>query len=178
MRSPVRLLIIAFLLAVAGTLLRPARAGDDPPIVRVSSTLTRTTDRAGQISVTADIADGFHIYALSQPRPFLATRITVSESTAAHVTAAFTPSQPPRIVKHPTLQVELHEYEGQVTWTAPVVFSSTPSAELILRGTVFAQACQKDRCLAPKTYEFQAHLRVDPVPSHGRSGPVTAGGGR
>ena len=36
-----------------------------------------------------------------------------------------------------------------------VVFSSTPSAELTLSGTVFAQACQQDRCLAPKTYEFR-----------------------
>jgi suppressor for copper-sensitivity B len=103
----------------------------------------------------ADIANGFHIYAQSQPRPFLATRITVPESPAVRVSGAFNPSRPPKIVKHPTLGVELHEYEGQVTWTAPVEFSMPPSADLVMRGTVFVQACQEDRCLAPKTYKFE-----------------------
>ena len=172
-----RLLTLAFVLAFVGPSLRPAEAGDVPPVVRISSTLTRTSDRVGQLSVTADIANGFHIYAQSQPRPFLATRITVAESPAVRVTGAFTPSRPPKIVKHPTLEVELHEYEGQVTWTAPVEFSSAPSAELVVQGTVFAQACQEDRCLAPKTYEFKASLRADPVPSHGRSGQGAAVGG-
>ena len=177
MRSILRLLTLVFVLVFVGRSLRPAQAGDVPPVVGISSTLTRTSDRVGQLSVTADIASGFHIYAQSQPRPFLATRITAAESPVVRVTGAFTPSRPPRIVNHPTLGVELHEYEGQVTWTAPVEFSSTPSAELVVQGTVFAQACQADRCLAPKTYEFKASLRTDPVPSHGRSGQGAAVGG-
>jgi len=177
MRSILRLLTLVFVLVFVGRSLRPARAGDVPPVVGISSTLTGTSDRVGQLSVTADIASGFHIYAQSQPRPFLATRITAAESPVVRVTGAFTPSRPPRIVKHPTLGVELHEYEGQVTWTAPVEFSSTPSAELVVQGTVFAQACQADRCLAPKTYEFKASLRTDPVPSHGRSGQGAVVGG-
>jgi suppressor for copper-sensitivity B len=169
MRSPLRLLTIALVLAFAGPSFRRALASDAPPIVRISSTLTRTSDRVGQVSVTADIANGFHIYALSQPRPFLATRITVAESPAVRVTGPFTPSRPPKIIKHPTLEVELHEYEGQVTWTAPVNFSSAPNTQLAVQGTVFAQACQDDRCLAPKSHEFKATLRADHVPSHGRS---------
>ncbi len=177
MRSILRLLTLVFVLVFVGRSLRPAQAGDVPPVVGISSTLTRTSDRVGQLSVTADIASGFHIYAQSQPRPFLATRITAAESPVVRVTGAFTPSRPPRIVNHPTLGVELHEYEGQVAWTAPVEFSSAPSAELVVQGTVFAQACQADRCLAPKTYEFKASLRTDPVPSHGRSGQGAAVGG-
>src|SRR5262249_19268041 len=104
-------------------------------------------------------------------------RITVVESPAVRVTGAFTPSRPPKIVKHPTLGVELHEYEGQVTWTAPVEFSSALSAELVVQGTVFAQACQEDRCLAPKTYEFKAPLSTDPVPSRSRTGQDRTVGG-
>ena len=176
MRSPLRPLTLAVVLAFVGPLLRPARAGDLPPVVSISSALTRTSDRVGQLSVTADIATGFHIYAQSQPRPFLATRITAADSPAVRVTEAFTPSRPPRIVKHPTLEVELHEYDGQVTWTAPVEFSSAPSAELVMQGTVFAQACQEDRCLAPKTYEFTARLGTVPVPPHGGSGQGAAAG--
>ena len=170
MRSSLRLLTLAFVLAFTGPSLQPAEAGDVPPIVRISSTLTRTSDRVGQLFVTADIASGFHIYAQSQPRPFLATKITVVASPAVRVTGAFTPSRPPRIVNRPTLGFELHEYEGEVTWTAPVEFSSTPSSELVMQGTVSAQACQKDRCLSPKTYEFKASLGTDPVLSRGHSG--------
>ena len=168
MRSPVRLLTLAFVLAWGGPLFRLAEASDVPPVVAISSTLTRSSERVGQLSVTAEIADGFHIYALSQPPPFLATRIAVAESPAVRVTGTFTPSRPPKIVKHPALGVELHEYEGRVTWTVPVEFSSAPSAELVVRGTVFAQACQEDRCLAPKTYEFKASLRTDSVPQTDR----------
>ncbi len=170
MRHSLRLLPLAFILAFVGPSLRPAEAGDVLSVVRISSSLIRSSDRADQLSVTADIASGFHIYAQSQPLPFLATRITVAESPVVRVTGAFTPSRPPRIVNHPTLGVELHEYEGQVTWTAPVEMSSTPSAELVVHGTVFAQACQADRCLAPMTYEFKASLRTDPIPSHGSTG--------
>ena len=169
MRSLLRLSTIAFVLAFNSLSLRSAEAGDVQPIVRITSTLTRTSDRVGHVSVTADIANGFHIYALSQPRPFLATTIAVAESPVMRVTGAFIPSRPPKIIMHPTLGVELHEYEGQVTWTAPVEFSSVTSAELVVQGTVFAQACQQDRCLAPKTYEFKASLGNDPVQSHGRS---------
>src|SRR5271165_7422018 len=131
MRSILRLLTLVFVLVFVGRSLRPARAGDVPPVVGISSTLTGTSDRVGQLSVTADIASGFHIYALSQLRPFLATRITVAESPVVRVTGTFSPSRPPKIVKHPTLEVELHEYEGQVTWTAPVAFPSAPSDEVV-----------------------------------------------
>jgi thiol:disulfide interchange protein DsbD len=170
-------LTLAFVLAFAGPSHPPARAGEVPPVVAISSMLTRSSDRVGQLSVTADIASGFHIYALSQPRPFLATRITVAESKTVRVTGAFTPSRPPNIVKHATLGVELHEYEGRVTWTAPVEFSPALGAGLDVQGTVFAQACQADRCLAPKTYEFKASLRTDPVASPSRSGQDRTVGG-
>ena len=64
MRSHLRILTLAFLLAFAGPSLRPARAGDVHPIVRISLMLTRSSDRAGQITLTADVADGYHIAAV------------------------------------------------------------------------------------------------------------------
>jgi YHS domain-containing protein len=75
-----------------------------------------------------------------------------------------------------SLIFDLHEYKGQVTWTAPVNFSSAANTKLAVQGTVFAQACQDDRCLAPKSHEFKAALRADPVPSHGRSSQGAAVG--
>jgi hypothetical protein len=115
MKSPLRLLTLAFALCFLDSPPRTVQAADNPTVVRISSTLTRTSDTVGQLSVTADIASGFHIYAQSQPRPFRATTITVAESPVLRVTRTFTSSRPPKIIRHPTLRVELHEYEGQVT---------------------------------------------------------------
>ncbi len=98
---------------------------------------------------------------------------TLSDPSSPGVTER----SPCHVVPPSTHEVELHEYRQHVTWTAPVEFSSAPSAEVIVRGTVFVLACREDRCLAPKTYEFQARLRVDPAPSFGRSGPGTVVGG-
>jgi hypothetical protein len=121
MRSSLRLLTLTFALALVGASLRPARADDVPPVVRISSTLTRASDRVGQLSVTADVANGFHIYALTQPRPFLATRITVTGARAVRVNGPFTPSRPPKVAKHPTLGVELQVLDGLFTSPEPIV---------------------------------------------------------
>src|SRR5262249_38570387 len=123
MKQPFRILILAFALGFIRPLPKALSRDDaDVPVVRLSATLTRTAEKTGQLLVTADVKKGFHIYAPSQPRPFLATKITVAESAAARVTGAFAASRPPKILKHPTIKVELHQYEGQVTWTAPVEF--------------------------------------------------------
>jgi thiol:disulfide interchange protein DsbD len=170
MKQPFRILTLAFALGVLGPL--PLARGDaDVPVVRISATLTRTAERTGQLSVTADVKKGFHIYAPSQPRPFLATKITVAESSAIHVTGPFTASRPAEIRKHPTIKVELHEYEGQVTWTAPVEFLSASEADLVARGTVFSQACDESRCLPPETYPFKAVLASQAAPASADARP-------
>jgi suppressor for copper-sensitivity B len=150
--------ILAFTLIFIGPLLASARSDRDVPVVRVWAALTRTSpDDAGKLAITADIKPGFHIYAQSQPRPFLATKIAVTPSGDVRVTGPFTPSRPPTIIQHPTIKVELHEYEGQVTWTAPVAFASVATA-VETHGTIFIQACEEGRCLAPETFAFTAAL--------------------
>src|SRR5260370_12607883 len=141
MKQVFLLLSIAFGLAFVSPSLQLARGDAGVPVVRVSATLSRTSERTGQLAVMADIKKGFHIYAQSQPRPFLATKISVAQSASVRVTGAFTPSRPPTIVMHPTIQVELHEYEGQVMWTAPVEFLSPSDGDMVVAGTLFAQAC-------------------------------------
>ena len=174
MKQSFRLLTLVFALALVGPSHQLASGAADIPVVRVSATLTRTSERTGQLSVTADIEKGFHIYALSQPRPFLATKISAAESSAVRVTGAFTPSRPPKIVRHPTVKVELHEYEGQVMWTAPVEFLSPPDANIVVRGMVFAQACEDGRCLAAETYDFKAALAPPPATHPARAIPQGA----
>ena len=163
MKACFRLLTVLFALAVVGPALQCARGETGIPVVRVSATLSRTSERTGQLAIRADIKNGFHIYAQSQPRPFLATEISVAASPAVRIAGAFTPSRPPTIIMHPTLKVELHEHKGQVTWTAPVEFLSPSKRDIVVQGTVFAQACEEGRCLAPETYTFKAVLAAQPA---------------
>ncbi len=152
------LLTLTIALAVLGPFASLVRGEEMTPVVRISAALTRTSERTGQLSVSADIKKDFHIYAQSQPRPFLATKIAVTDSADLRVTGPFTASRPPMILKHPTIKVELHEYEGQVAWTAPVEFTAGADSTISVDGTIFIQACEEGRCLAPQTFAFKTTL--------------------
>lgn len=133
--------------------------GAEQEIVRVSAELQIQNETTGRLIVTAKIADGFHIYAQSQPKPFLASKISVAESPQFRITDSFRPDTAPLVHRHDALDVELHEFERVVNWSAPVELANGfDPAALSLTGTVFAQACDADRCLAPKTYSFTAQV--------------------
>ena len=69
MKQCFRLVTVAAALAFVASPPQLGRGDAGVPVVRVSATLTRATERAGRLSVTADIAKGFPIYAQSQRRP-------------------------------------------------------------------------------------------------------------
>lgn len=136
-------------------------------IVSVSAELQVESSTSARLVVTANIADGYHIYAQSQPQPFLASKISVTESSQFRIVDSFRPDTTPLVHRHEALDVELHEFERVVNWSAPVELA--PGIELSslnVSGTVFAQACNADRCLAPKAYSFTATVtRVASQPS-------------
>ena len=112
--------------------------------------------------INAKVRDGLHIYAQSQPRPFLASRIEVTETTAGvKVGDIFRADREPILLQHPQLDVELHEFEGTVTWKAPLQTTNNVQ-DLVIRGTLFAQACEDGRCFQPMTYPFEASFGQSP----------------
>ena len=81
-----RLWVIWLIVAVAGlfgsqtNVAAEMNAHSDAPVT-VSAEFTVAEDSSqGTLSITASIREGFHIYALTQPKPFIATRIHVDES--------------------------------------------------------------------------------------------------
>ena len=125
--------------------------------VSISAKLNRVATHEAELVVTAQIAQGLHIYAQSQPKPFLATKLHVDPSTAIVSVGEFKPSRAPLVLKHEKLGVELHEHENTIQWTAKVrLAESVPTLEI--RGSVFAQACKEELCYAPQTYTFTATL--------------------
>ena len=70
----------------------------------------------GELSITTEIQDGFHIYAMSQQKPFKATKIQLDESDRFELLEPFKPSRAANVRQHEALDVELHEHEDQITW--------------------------------------------------------------
>ncbi len=91
---------------------------DHPPAdkpVSVSAELKTRDGHSARLIVKANIADGFHIYAQSQPKPFLATHIEIDASDQFQLTGPFTATVEPHRRQHPALDVELHEFEHVVS---------------------------------------------------------------
>lgn len=129
----------------------------DDTQVQIQAHLQPLTDTTADLVVTASISDGLHIYAQTQPKPFLATRINVTPDESILSVGSFTPSTPPVKHRHPQLDVELHEHAGIVQWRTTVTFSRV-TTDSVVNGTLFAQACEEGRCFAPQTYSFNARL--------------------
>lgn len=54
-----------------------------------------------------------------------------------------------------------------MNWSAPVELTrEVDPASLNVTNTIFAQACNADRCLAPKTYSFTAKISQAATRSH------------
>lgn len=160
LRKAATMLRNLFSIALAIVSLIPAAAQSlvsDADVSVTASLQPIDADRA-ELLVTATIADGLHIYAQSQPKPFLASRISISgASTGIFKAGTFTADREPIRIQHESLGVELHEYEGSVQWRTEISLTQDLS-DVVVRGTLFAQACEADRCFAPKTYDFTAKI--------------------
>lgn len=143
----------------------------EAPQVQVDATVERLSATEADLIVTARIAEGLHIYAQSQPKPFLATKFTVEDELAGVASVGdFTSSAEPLRHQHDKLGVELHEHQGTVRWRARIQLADSVPKQLTIRGSMFAQACEADRCFAPQTYPFSATLALG-------AGSASTGGG-
>jgi len=130
--------------------------GDQSQLVHVDAELVVDTNmKSGELLVTAKIQDGYHIYAMKQAKPFLATQISVDQSSGVSVSGEFVAQTPAKRHHEPELNLELWEHEGQVQWRAPVVIQDERDANnLKVSGCVFAQACSSEGCSSPAKYQF------------------------
>lgn len=126
--------------------------------VEIQSYIRSLAPNEAELVIRANIATGLHIYAQSQPKPFLATKFAVETTPEVTSVGEFVPSKEPLRMRHEDLGVELHEHEGNVEWRARVRLHESAQPGLTIKGTVFAQACEAGRCFAPQTYPFEVRL--------------------
>lgn len=135
--------------------------GQESPPVRITAELEPRSSVEVDLVVRAKIEPGLHIYAQTQPKPFLATQLNVQPQPAIESVGEFVASKKPLVMRHKSLDVELHEHEHDVEWRSRLRLNGElAQPTLLIEGTVFAQACEADRCYAPRTYPFVAETHL------------------
>ncbi len=124
-------------------------------------------DRPAQLSITARVPEGFHVYALDQGTlpddgggP-MATAISLGPDSPVRLIGPWQPSEPPRshVDQEVWTGLELREHAGEVTWTAPVELVSS-AANPVINGMVTGQACNPHTCI-PFEQSFAVALRPE-----------------
>ncbi|HET6883234.1 MAG TPA: protein-disulfide reductase DsbD domain-containing protein, partial [Pirellulales bacterium] len=138
-------------------------AGDAEPVVTVTAKFSADkASRSGQLSITANMADGWHIYSLTQPPGGpVRSKIKLDQSDKFKVKGEFKPSEPAK--KHVDdlafKGLSLEEHDGSVTWTAPIELAAGVDPEqLKINGKLFAQSCRDGQCNIPQDFPFAAAL--------------------
>jgi suppressor for copper-sensitivity B len=166
-----KLCLFAGLLTVFGLSLASAQTGlfdnlqgaqapaNTEPLVTVSAAFTADKgSREGQLAITADIAQSWHIYSITQPPGGpVRSKIKLDESPDFKVTGDFKPSvSPKKHVDNDAFKgLTLEEHTATVTWTAPIELAADVEPEkLQIRGKLLAQTCSGSQCSAPEDFPF------------------------
>lgn len=124
----------------------------------------------GKLAVTADVAEGWHTYSVTQPDGGpLATAITLND--VAKVVGPFVPDHDPEIGQDQNWPgVPIEEHHGVVTWHAAIEFPQpidpeTLKLEVTVDGLVCASACEPvvDTVTAKFTGYYGATPKVESI---------------
>lgn len=148
--------------------------------VSVSARLNQTQLKPGQTAkllVTAKIEPGWHLYALTQPPPPRAAKITIDESGAFKANGA-TQQPKPKVYQDPNFSEPgkpfmSQAFQNEVTFTALVKVKDDAQAGAQNLIAKFAyQVCDDQQCLRPtvKTFEIEtmiaaATVALSPAPA-------------
>lgn len=127
--------------------------GDDGSTeVSISAELIPSKDDSpAQLAITADIPEGFHVFAIDQGAlpnngggP-MATEITINPESPVKLLGNWQPSEPPHvhIDQEAWVGLELREHEQQITWTVPVEVTGGGAITGLVRG----QSCNPNTCI-------------------------------
>ncbi|MGH9939801.1 MAG: protein-disulfide reductase DsbD N-terminal domain-containing protein, partial [Blastocatellia bacterium] len=137
--------------------------------VSVSAKIDQSQLKPGQTAkllITAKLGPGWHLYALTQPAPPRAAKITIDESGVFKLNGAV--QQPkPKIYQDPNFSEPgkppfmSQAFENEVTFTAPIKIARDAQAgaqKLIAKFSY--QVCDDQTCLRPTTKTFEIETMI------------------
>src|SRR5262245_40107229 len=140
-----------------------------PNPVSISAKIDQSQLKPGQtakVLITAKLEPGWHLYALTQPAPPRAAKVTIDESGVFKLDGPV--QQPkPKVYKDPNFSQPgeppfmSQAFENEVTFTAPVKVAAEAQAgaqKLIAKFSY--QVCDDQTCLRPTTKTFEIETMI------------------
>ncbi len=122
----------------------------------------RLLKRGGKFTaeLKATIEDGWHIYAISQPPPPKATRISLSAGQAFVMVEAVKGPESRKAFDE-NFGIDTESYEGKASFLLPLrVAATAPPGEQRLTVLAYYQICSSDLCLRPRTAKVETKIQV------------------
>lgn len=120
-----------------------AGPGDGKELTLSAEFKVAENGRDGVLSVTAVVAENWHIYSITQlPGGPIASKITVEKSPQFEVKGTFHADRSPKIKQLAIYKVSVEEHEDQVVWSAPIrVAEGVEPKELVISLRYDGQVC-------------------------------------
>jgi thiol:disulfide interchange protein len=159
------LLLAALVAALLAAVATNGAAQTDP--IKWSGATKATSVRPGsafEIQVTAQIAEGWHLYSLTQPPPPIATRISVPAGQPFAL-AGTIEGPPPHAAFDQSFGIETEFYEDSVTFVVPLTAAAdAPGGKKKIRIDAYFQTCNDQLCLPPKTVPVELAIDIAGAP--------------
>jgi DsbC/DsbD-like thiol-disulfide interchange protein len=129
-----------------------------------------------EVVLEATIAEGWHLYALTQPpgSPVTATRISMPEGPA-FILGGEIKAPAPQTDMDPNFGTETEFYEGSAAFVLPVrVLASASPGEQTIRVNAFYQTCNDQMCLPPRTDSLELSVEIRACAGIGDAQPPRA----
>ncbi len=111
--------------------------------------------------VTAKLDPGWHLYALTAPKPIIATSIRLAENPAIESVRIYQPQ--PRTAFDENFGVNVASYEGEAAFLLDIHLAKNAAAGTVeLTAETRFQTCNNKMCLPPRRASSTAQLTLDP----------------
>ncbi len=159
------ILRFAALAAAVASVASIASAQADPVSWSASTKATRVRPGGSfSVQVVAAIADGWHLYSISQAPPPIATRITVAKGQP-FTTAGAVVGPPPHTAFDQSFGIDTEFYSENATFTLPAkAEANAPAGRTLVRVQAYYQSCNDTMCLPPKTVHMEVPVEVAGAP--------------
>jgi len=127
--------------------------------VRWSYSSKKLSETLYEVHITANIDEGWHIYAQKQPKEAIAapTKIKFNGNPLLKAVGKTSEIGTIKIQMLESLGIEQYEYSGSVDFVQ-VITLKNKSVKINLTGSVAYQACTDEKCLLPKEEKFNMSL--------------------
>ena len=181
-----KLKILALIVAISWIVSAAVGVDDDRlPIKFQAKYQLQEGSRTGRVMIVCEIPEGRHIYSLQQTSPPGPTKIQVADSNAFKTTDAFAANHKPTVIEHdPVFETRLEQFDGKVTFSAPIELATGAQLEKqTIELVVNCQVCSDSGCVLVRNKKIEARFGgyFDPnAEKEGNQPPSSkdAGGGK